>query len=685
YTVTSALNRLLAVHSTRRAGIQPQKYALDPVVAARYANVEAPEFYMTKSTLWEALAQVGGYIHAIPRLLPDNVITFDPLGGDDEIKIKGRLTARDGYQSDEQFCAEIDAQVDNLINTTDTQQGSVTDPCYNAFKTVRCEDGNVEISDTTCVISTEYPIYNIIKLEMGYAPDGVLVGDITPFVYEAAEYGALSGYDDAYPYSKAYALKYTQGDNKITALTFKLTDAIGPAIKNPVLQNIVDKIRGAEHLNTHYKNLAFRVTYIPIIAGRIKQRKTMPDGFKGALIYNQSANSVEAEAYGESLKGVIAKLGNPVETRTYMLDDLDDIPQCGQLVDGKYIASIDLEYQKEFIKATVTLTADYNRLADYIGINSAVRFFDVSEKQSVDRFVNYGEALLIGDPVPAGNVMMSAFAAQAFADVFTQSGYAGGAHIAASHAVTAGKNSDGAPVSPKIIHSVVSFAAGNSLVFSWKNQDNYSAGVKAAKFDDHKNTQQYVPYGDDYGELDALDMNIGYFLNPTVKGYTPDLNALENTYPQFAADAPQIAYFNTGDNPFIIKKDSRENIIFTYQLHMQQTRKSIVIGTALMQNNPLVRGTDANQAARFVWLPNRLNKFEKTPDLAGAVEVPRSNYIHASGSTFYIDGFVNAAERTFRSWAFVDADGYLLIGENGDIVPGESTKQINFTPVNIKD
>ena len=45
--------------------------------------------------------------------------------------------------------------------------------------------------------------------------------DITPYLFEAAEYDNLTSYKGSYPYAKEWALRYAQGDNKITGLCLK--------------------------------------------------------------------------------------------------------------------------------------------------------------------------------------------------------------------------------------------------------------------------------------------------------------------------------------------------------------------------------------------------------------------------------------------------------------------------------
>ena len=145
--------------------------------------------------------------------------------------------------------------------------------------------------------------------------------DITPYLFEAAEYdGVLSEYTASYPYSKAWALRYEQGGNQITGLTFKLESvgSISAAFKKPAIENILGAV--GVSVPSNYKDLAFQIEYVPYINMRVVQKKTYGTGKDGGtMFYNQGANRVENEVYGENMKGVVARLGNGEQMRTYHL------------------------------------------------------------------------------------------------------------------------------------------------------------------------------------------------------------------------------------------------------------------------------------------------------------------------------------------------------------------------------
>lgn len=696
YTITSVINRILEAGVTRREGIEMQKYFLDERFSEKYSKVLAPEFYITRCTLFEALLQVGGYIHAIPRLDWDKVrdspskIVFDELGGSEQAPAHGQfLEGYDKSVSYNEFCSEIDTYAENLINTIDLDKGSITEPFLDNYKTTRTEAGKVKISNDDAIILTELPIYRITKLEMGFINNNTEVGDLTPFVYEAAEYDTLTNYGGAYPYSKRYALRYVQGDNKITQLSYKVEDPTGGAMEKPALQYIVESkgfvLSGDA---AQYKNLAFRVTYIPIVSARVKQRKVAWEGFpKGnALIYNQGANSIESQYFGEHLKGTIARMGNQIVHKTYKFVRLEQIPKVGHLYEGMYVSNVACEYHSHWIKATITMTPDFNRLNTYFGLNSNFRLYDVSEKQSVDRYINYSENVIIGDNVDVPNDTSSITLPKGVFD-FTKTFFplTGDKQVSLVALQTVNKEN---VVLKSLMLPCLSQAMGNSLMFSFKLQDNFSAGVQALYYDKNINVQSAVPYGDVYGESYYLKLALCDIFTPG----SFDQQIATQGDPKFSCNLPQIednqftsainnAIFSIVDNPLIIQKDSRENIIFTLQLHFRTNRDTIVLGSALSQNNALVSNIVSARAPKMYFLKKPLNKLSSKVDLDGAKRVlnPIIGTPQDSGKRITIYS-VLCLSGSWVGWALVDpSDDTLYIGENLPVKAGEVTRPITFT------
>lgn len=693
YTITSVVERLLEAAVTRRNGIEEQQYKLDAAFAGKYKNIAAPEFHITRSNLFEALLQVGAFIHAIPRLKwnkdtdkPD-IITFDELGGNSEYTLPyycQQLGYLAGIDS-EGYCGNLDSIVENLITTTDIDQGSVTEPDYNAFKTTRTEEGTWIIKNDTVLILTDLPIYRLLSIEMGYVDNsGAFIGELIPFVYESAEYATLSSYNEGDFNSKGYALTYTQGDNRITGFSYKENDPISPALKSPAIINILKALgKNLPDDRTYYKNFAFRVRYIPIITARVKQYKPYTDfPLENSLINNQSANTVETEFYGEHLKGTIARLGNVTTKESYYFRFPTDMPKVGQIFDGRYIVALETRYETIGITSTLTMTKDYNKLSEYLGLNSNYRLFDVSEKQSVDRYINYCEKCIVGDDVPADTqCAITDYGIVRFGATFLhQEGYP------VSVAITQSYDKDNNPIESPSLHACASFANGNSLVFTFNYLDNYGVGYSSNYYDDTQNTQVLKSYGDVYGENYYLDLKIGADIRTT--DWNDQLgNGWSNNLPTVAPPPTNKLLFDTAGKPLIIQKDSRERLIVTYQIPIIANRKSIVIGQAMTKNNRLVTPLREGASESIMLFPFKLNGLRNVVDLSLAVESPESPTFeyNLDEKKIKFSSFTNTTNQTFQSWAIVDkSTGTFYFGENIELPPNGTTNPITFTFISNK-
>lgn len=707
WTIRSVVERILSAGITRRQGIDVQKYLLDPVQAAELDETPAPEFHITRSTLFEALLQVGGYIHAIPRLeFPtdqqaaqgiEGIVKFDFLGGDNEFNLNSNIVAAvESYTGDE-YCGAIDSTVENLINTMSPDEGT-SEPFKSGFIAPRTDESRVEISNDTALILTNSPIYRLIKLYVKY--NGV-TKDITQYVYEAAEYNALSSYTgSAFPYSKAYALRYAQGDNKITALQFKLikATAVGEFGNRTAIQGIIKReynidIGGIDQ--DDYTDLHFQIEYIPSISARLVQKRpytTHP--LDNTLLYNQGANMVESSFYGEQIKGAIARLGNSTLVLTCDFKHLENIPSIGDMVrfsraDGTYnkyyCAVISYEYERKYIRATLTMTPNFNKLAEFLGLNSNFRLYDVSEKQSIGRYINYGECVLIGDYVtlPEGVTNQCSIQSEGiygFAFTFRQ-------HLAvgrASYAVVQGVAKTGALLTRCLLPCQTA-AIGNSLAFIFHYKDNYGAGYQANSLpnpeDIKKKVQHLVPYGDAYGELEQLRVTIGNNFEDVA--LPPDYSF---KLPEYTGTVPQSKQLvRMESKPLIVQKDSRETLNVTYQMHLTSNRDSIVLGSLLTRNNLLIRN-ETTTAPKVFLSTKPINMLRSKLDLsAGTIFAnditsyitiriyPDTKMVHIDNNDFFYD----LDTSNYKAWAIVDPEtGEYYIGENFE--PGEKPRDIFF-------
>lgn len=719
WTITDVVNRLLTAGVTRRVGIDTQKYVFDSEQAAKYANVLAPEFAFTRGTLFEALLTVGGFIHAIPRLVDENrsdgalTVKFDLLGQDDVYSGTLPTTIYEcSSWSGNEYCGALDSTVENLLNTTDRTQGAVTEPSADTFRAVNTTEGGFRISaNDGLVIPTDKQIYQVTKLEfyLNLNDGNPRTVNITPYVYESAEYQTLSGYTgQTYPYSKGWALEYTQGQKNIRGLTFVLNDtSTGTIEKQYAIVNILAAATGLDASNfTNLTDLLFRVTYIPYVTSRIVQRKPyLTHPIDNVLLYNQGGNSVENEYYGERLKGTITRIGNITSRRTYNFVHYADIPQAGQKIGNRYVALVDREFDKMRIKATVTTVANFNKLAEYLGLNSNYRLYDVSEKQAVDRAVNYGESCVISETLinnTARTALITNDGINAIQKEFNANFPGTYEKVTAMRMVAKGGRviGEGAEISPAVGMAAGSFASGNSLVFFVNMLDNYGAGYQSNEVTGTSiRAQRLMPYSDALGNISTVDVDFVNELVQTDSSPTPQ-SAFD--YPAYDADGNiGVIYFSTRaineydtGGALGVSKDSREALSIVIQQHFQSDNQNIVIGKALTKYCPLVSTLSDENRGKLYFLNRQLNPLEAVIDLAGLMASAGSYTTSdedGSGTDITIDRAfrlvlsANDSGQTAKAWAIINpSTGELYLGQNypDGIAPGATPASLYFNFLN---
>lgn len=752
-TITSVCQRLLSSGITRRVGIdkgaeiQKQEYVLDENFAQEYKNVTAPEFSFTNCTLWDALSQVGGYIHAIPRLVPLSItddthykVTFDKLGGSEQAPTLPPMIYQDSTIDSNEWCGKITSPAQNLCNTTD-EGGAITE-FGNDYITVRTEDGNIEINGDNVLIRTSLPIQQLIKLECGFIPDynsgNTPVGDITAYAYEDAEYSVLSSYwGTAYPYSKAWALRWKQGGNIIDGLTFKQEGqtSVSEAFNNTAIVNIINAKTGIglKLIDTSngewYRRLAFKVTYVPIATARVEAVKpVLTDGGEtsNALVYNQGANVTETSFYGEKMRGAIARLGQDVEQRTYDIKTYSQIPKVGQILDGKYIATVDAEYDITRIRITVTLAKNFNQLSQFVGLNSNYRLYDISEKQSVERHIHYAERIIVGKSAYAsrysyqsnGNTVVDTHnTILRYFTLMMKRTFDRGAWSADESDYVINKimcafvSFDKFNASDGILMPVVAFPFGNSICFNISFYDNYGAGFQSSNdFENEKNkaTQRLVPYTDVYGEFSKMSL----FMSDNA--WTPSFNEQKDggkamLYPEGTLFSKYgfttlESTGNLDDYALKIDKDSREQIDFSYQVHYVSDSDDIIVCPGLATFNPYVSKEEAIlEPDKFyvIWQKQTINALNKDIVASTSITVQELSADTAweENTTplkhiLMVNGILKWNPMTCpingaKSWAIckkVGTDRYtILFGQNVDRNSGETTDAIYFSAVIPED
>jgi hypothetical protein len=694
-TVTRVITELLEIAEPIRYGETP-RFTLNQADAAKYDNTPCAELnFANGASLWENLLEIGKIIQCIPRL-KSNVVYFDALAGDSEMTPKQkalfqkhRCISQTSDKTGEKYASHLDSIVNGMMNLDDESQGAISDPFENGFRTVRSEISNTDMRTTvdTCVIRTVEPIEKCTKVTVWYDNQE---RDITPYIYEKKEYDLLYS-KGAYPFAKAYALYYIQGQPNIYGLQYKEPNPVANVVMPFAIENIISLVVG-QSVNLDgaaVLSLAFNVKYITSINGRVRQSKRNVDDIKtvSVMAFNQSANRLSSVNYGKRLKGEIAMMGS-ADVKVcfkHLPGDFGDVVDIiGKRFantswgDNMFVSAVTVKFWGQYILSEISLTKNFNQMGRFVSINSAVRQFEIDTNVSESFFLDE-EYLIFTENEPQGEdstFIKGTILENAVQSVLT--GYT--AANSGNNKVTLALSrtyKDAVTVLRKAYLPVQSLALGNSLLFNFKYEDNYSAGetlITPSNTNDYKLTQ-LVPYGDElYGEakyltatlLNHTDAHDGYILK------IGDSLPLLTDYDYYSHLDKNIV---AASSQWIVNKSSRDALNVTYQLHFV-TDCGMIFGDQLMQANPLVGGKIAavptNSYGRPIinFYEKRVNEMtgqETNDSLIGQAGLHYSVYPNNNVSDKYYGGMTldASAPDEYASWNIKDVNGRVLLAKNG--------------------
>lgn len=680
WTVTDCITRIFECCEPLRKGESP-RYRLDGVEyiggnlvyydqeydvkyrpgseAEKYDKVYIPDnLSMTQCTLREALKVVGSLIHAEPWLDADNVAHFKPYGSTEASGLASKTPVYDSFSNDiNQYATEVRSNAQNLISTLGYASGTIYDPSRYLHKSVRPTTMYGRVEEGSSVAKADHKMYTVEAVQCGLIAGGtnwaITPCDITPYIFEATEYNAnLSSFGGGYPYSKSWAIYYTIGGDTLDGLFFKNPSAIGDEWQRFAITNIlgacnVDNLTVSDIdslVTAHPENLVFQIVYKPLSSQMVAHGKQ--EYVKGETPYvqisNQSENLIESDWYGENLKGVSARLGNVERERTYIVKSLNDIPEVGQMLDGYAISAVSVEMMPYFFKVGVGLTKDFNRISEYVGISSAKRFYEVSERDTYNRDILLREFLIIGK-VPDGysNTGKLFNDIKGIRDVFT-GGTGHNQPLTLARVITR----EGGTSEPlwDNFYPVIPRALGNAITLTFAARDNFSAGETLVHETSNGITGWWgsdARYTDFYGRAYWAQIDLYSGKEYATIAEMNQARIFPVPDPAISANLP-IPTVSTGDKYHRLRKDNREIISYTLELEIKTTVPGLNVGSGLAKLCRMVTVQEGAVKPHLYYSKVPINKFDTTINTFDTVSYVDAGEVIASrmlsDGTFYLDG-----------------------------------------------
>lgn len=722
YNIKQVVERILKCHKVIFAGQENQEFILDRVISKKLSKIEAPEFIISEGTLFEALSQVGDYIHAKPRLKPNvigdddystwNVVSYDFLDDLDEYKDKA-FSLIDLENPSEDYAKDFISNVQNATVTNYNNKFSVIEPCVDGFLSTRTESSLFEVSNDECIFKTRFKIRSIIKAELNCKGNII---DISDRIVEKAIYDLKSSYDaNSAKEMKTYYLYYKQGNENIYGLSFTKEKGSFLSDKDSskeAINNIVSS--SGVNYNGYIKDLALRIEYVPFIDFKVRQYRTYLDANseESTLYYNQQANGIDIEAYGENMHYALEKTGNEKLAKTYYFNSLFDIPKCGQycIINGdKYVV---YQVNREFtvntpIKATVTFSKNYQELYSYLAVKNAIRQYEISEKECYNRNIDVQNYCIVDTELDLDKIYFLKYKnfsnfQKKYYKKLLNTGFGITQNI--DNLVTHFKRSDG--TSKKLLNSITAtftyyedskqvakailFPAtfanfGRSIVCHFSTQDNYSAGTTVENDSEKKYAiENYLRYCNSGGRTAYMDFAIFQkfkeISNDKSLSASYNLYDLSNTgsgpflYSQIQNKSAIFGKNRDETGSIILDKDSREKISVTCQLNFITNNKNIQIHKAFINSLPYT--CDSNNTYKMAVFNELQNA--NSDDIVGKYYTLNSfsDLVNGNFDTSSIVFLGGKAGNNGKAYGIITNENKLCIVVNKNIVSGENLPPI---------
>lgn len=649
-------------------------------------DIPCPEIsFANGSTLKENLDQLAILLHAKVRMR-DGRIFFERLTKNEQAELNGiEIDGSDSFTS-EKFGGEVQTFAQNVVNYNESE-GTVSDVIP---RTLRAEEGKVRINDENGLIATDFPIEKIVSCVF-VQNDGNEI-DISEKVIEETQYNTLSSYGGAA--CKANFIYYSQGKNDIKGLFFKDADLkpSGDTFKNYAIENVIGQSISTDGI----KDMAFKVSYIPIVNLRICTPRQDWRGGNTSYIMNQSENRVDSNSMGRKMQSTAAQITSNSPKKTYVMKKGDNLPVVGKQFDkDNYISAMSVQFFPTYTKCTINVTENYNKYSDFVQIPQAIRQYEIDVNSVQDRHILYRDYCNISYEKPMSNsdcalnseargtFIVSPFAVSRKRNVDYRVRLARAVTANSfdkSHGVT-NLTSNFTTIS-SCIFPCISLGFGNSILFLFKYSDNFSAGRKAITREGLKfNEQSYAPYGDNFGAADLLQFkfyNGGTTANIIESGRAFPDDSVYNTLNDY--EIAMSGGYGEESKYIHLCKDSRETINVEYQL-VFGSDSGIFVGADYCENNPLVRTVVYEDDPEIRFYNHYIDPVKGTTEESDLTVPNKKTFMVVSedNGIYSIAPYENVPDH--KAWAIVSNDGKFFMGSNK---PYEKNlngtgKQIYFT------
>ena len=641
------------------------QFSVARAIVDKCDDVLCPEFQWNRPTLFEVLNDLLSVVNCVVTV---PIYTTMGIGVISCLDLATRGSAiPDTYLNNleethtiEEYASHLEIEAENAV--VKYKNTSTID--YVTARTTQ----DVFLNTSNLEIVVDKPIYKVNKVLFRYVYEismgtwVILEADISNRIVEKSVYDLMalsnSTGDVAGEY-KRDRLYYVEGSNFIGGLGYSESTIFGIssniAIVN-ILRNIIPYPTNVDIPTSgpHIFNFVYYVEYTTIDNVKFKAEKQVPYKYESTLVDNQDTTYVDTNALANREQQRINRMGNAEIIITGKCPLLTNVPALAQ-TRGVYVLT----------ERTYVLYNNYvqfsGKLSKYYA--SKYMFAGINTKRRYTRLASESEALM-SNHLTRVELILSTTNATVNAPLenyMLQFGKANSSIKTAVFQATLGYMS----YSPLFAVAGASYRVGNSVVYTFKMQNNISVGHKIVLIGTTP-TLQDAKYVDDYGEFITCDIALYKSIN-NIDIYSDNDDKFDagvvNTrnYPQITPsllDINERVYSRTGLYRY---KDNREITAETLQF-VVNSNEDIVVGDLFFMENPMVYSGVTDKQLYVAWSNIGVYTYGDNTIKGNMAE---GFTVTITGNSINVvisdEGFTWA---NVSCWAICDSTGKLYIGVN---------------------
>lgn len=663
-------------------------FALDSLTLVALNEFVAPEAQYNSKTLRQGIDDLLKSVGAISKLKPvdmgqenyQDIIFIDKFN-----KLKSRIQNFNAHNMDKtenlnEYATHAAIDVSNGISNTN----SVIYPNINFWALPRDSEQDGILDTGKLLFPVNQRIYKITKFEV-MIDIQIVVGqgietltdtelDMTDFVYDERKWAFLPSSSPGYLKedifnnlrTKGNTIYFKQGNKQIEGLStfvggeppFYSETVLMRAMKTAANNYCNDNSYQFDDVLTDEKNVFYRVQYESMIdnGNIVLRRDDLTEiNRESTLFINQQDKIVDLSELGRNIQGQINRIGLAPTRYEVLHSTFGDVYNLGDYTEQGIITEASYQFDEDFVKGTYTLTKNFNRISEFIGVDKTYRPFDIlAADSSRKRTVNYTDYLYItSDGATAGNTsILTSYGIEQIKKKYT-------GMVSDSVTGVLMKTITSSLQTVPILCNTSDTAFGNSVVINFGFDSPLVAGFKRENISGESTIGTApVVYVDDEGLAEEFWVQgLGALSLPA---NSAERTLIAEDLPEYSQPISNLLFDNSSDW-FQLFKDPSEILSFNYILKMSKQNESIILGSLLTDDFGLIK-PEAGVLVLY-----RSTEF-----------YDESDYNAAKGTVTLFDGIVADTPSGFRidvdpadlvgynSWAIGNLNGEFFVAQNAE-------------------